>query len=177
MLTWMRRLLIASAGLVLVALLVGPWVLYEVALSNVVGRPSLPSTIPVSSSDAEAVWRKLRERGPVTVEPLSPHGYILALLTKDTLPPGAHVAWWIARNHNRENLKDQRMIWWHLSGAALTVWLTRHWSTDQLVAKAHEIFRSGQPASNPRMQRTRESVADAPLSRAADRERWVSQDA
>jgi len=73
-------------------------------------------------------------------------------LTNDTLPPGAHLAWLVARNHNQERRTDQRMIWWNLSGAALTIWLTRNWTTDQLVAKAHEIIRSSQPASSQRFE-------------------------
>jgi hypothetical protein len=154
-----RRGLIASIGAALVALIFGPWVLYAVALSNVTSRPALPTNGPVAASDAEAVWRKLRERGPIVVEPLSPHRYLLVLLTNDTLPPGAHVAWSVARNHNQERLADQRVIWWNLSGAALTIWLTRNWTTDQLVAKAHEIIRSSQPASSQRFEPTGATVS------------------
>ena len=100
MLFWVRRILLAAAAGALTVILIGPWVLYAVALSNVVGRPSLTDASALSSADAEAVWQ-----GP-------PHD------------------------------------WWHLSGAALTVWLTRNWSTEQLVAKAREIRRSNRPASN-----------------------------
>src|SRR5881628_2957814 len=146
---WVRRILLAAGAGALTVILIGPWVLYAVALSNVVGRPSRTDASALSSADAEAVWRSLREHGPVTVEPLTPHGYLFSLWMENPLPSGAHVAWLVAREHNFNNLKDRRMIWWHLSGAVLTVWLTRNWSTGQLVAKAREIRRSSRPAFNP----------------------------
>jgi hypothetical protein len=34
------------------------------------------------------------------------------------------------------------MIWWHLSGAALTIWVTRNWTTDQIVTAAAAIAGS-----------------------------------
>jgi hypothetical protein len=139
---------LALAILGLAVTLIGPWLLYELALGNVVGRPSSPNTVPVPLVDAQGVWLKLRETGPIEIERLTPHGYALALVTNDRLPSGAHVAWFVARNHNVNNLKNRRMIWWHMSGAALTIWLTRHWSADQLIAKAHELFRTSGAASN-----------------------------
>lgn len=58
---WMRPVLFASATLVLAVVLVGPWLLYELALSNVVGRPSSPITVAVSCLSAEHPgWLDLR---------------------------------------------------------------------------------------------------------------------
>ncbi len=93
---------------------------------------------------AKAIWDQFEESGPVSATPLSPYSYALALATSDRLPPGARIAWFIARNHNAENLKNRHMIWWHTSGMALTIWLTRNWSTDQLIAKAYEISYASQ---------------------------------
>lgn len=142
-----RRLAMMLAGIALVVLLLGPWAIYEIALSNIVTLPSPPSTPPVPAANMETVWRMFKEHGPVEVEPLSPHGYAFALLAHRSLPSGARTAWLVARNHNMANLKDRR--WWHMSGAALTIWLTRHWSTEQLVAEAHRISGARQPKFSP----------------------------
>ena len=115
----MRRTLFGLITSTLALVLIGPWLLYELALSNVVGRPALPATAVVPSR------------------------------TSHVLPAGTHLAWFVARHHNADHLKDRRMIWWHMSGAALTIWLTCHWSTDQLTAKAHQILRSAQTAPTP----------------------------
>jgi len=40
------------------------------------------------------------------------------------------------------------MAMWHLSGAALTIWLTRNWTLDELIAKAVELEAPAAP-SNP----------------------------
>jgi hypothetical protein len=73
------------------------------------------------------------------IDDLSPHSYIWALLSGDSqqLGPGACVAWRIAAPYNVDHLADRRA--WHLSGAALTIWLTRNWTMDELIAKAVEL--------------------------------------
>ena len=145
---WLRRVLLAITTLGLPVALIGPWLLYELGLANVVGRPSLPNSVPASAAQAQAVWRDLREDGPIEVTPLNPYGYVIAVLSQNEPSPGAKVAWFVARNHNLANLSNRRMIWWHLSGASLTIWLTRHWSPDQLIAKAHELSPTVQAPSN-----------------------------
>lgn len=154
MLTIARRLLLALAGITLVLLFLGPWAIYGAGLSNIVALPAPPSTPPVSVADAKTIWSEFKEPGSVSVEPLSPYGYAFALITNHSLPPGPHIAWFVARNHNAGNLENRRMIWWHTSGAALTIWLTRNWSTEQLIAKAHEITHADKPASNPALKPT-----------------------
>jgi len=47
------------------------------------------------------------------------------------------IAWVIARSHNAEHLGNHQ--YWHLSGAALTIWLTRNWTPTELIAKAVEL--------------------------------------
>jgi hypothetical protein len=64
------------------------------------------------------------------------------------VPPGsvasAHddrAIWLIVRQYNSSHLKDRRMGMWHLSGAALTIWLTQHWTTDEAVVGAATAAR------------------------------------
>jgi hypothetical protein len=144
----------------IVALLaLGPWALYEIALSNVEGRPALPATQTLPTEEKQAIWESLKERGPIGIERLTPHAYILMFLEYHEPVPGANVAWFVARDHNSRNLRRRSMGWWHLSGAALTIWLTRNWSTGELLAKVAEIRRERQQPSNSSLQGTRDEAA------------------
>jgi hypothetical protein len=139
---WFRRLLI---GLVVAALIVigaGPWLLYRIGLRLIDGRPGHASHATVAPQDVQDLWRKLRVQQPVRIEPLSPHGFFWAMLSGEPRAPGpaAILAWQIAREHNWDHLADRQA--WHLSGAALTIWLTRNWTENELVAKAVELGRN-----------------------------------
>lgn len=144
---WCRRLLI---GLVVAALTVigaGPWLLYGIGLRSIDGRPDHASQATVAPQDVEALWRKLRIQRPVRIEPLSPYAYLWVILRGEprALAPAAMLAWQIARAHNADHLADHRA--WHLSGAALTIWLTRNWTENELIAKAVELDRSASTAA------------------------------
>lgn len=122
-------------------LLLSPLLLYCVGLKNIDGRPGKPSVSTVQQKEASAVWSMLKESGMVKVTPLNPYLYLKSLIGDRPLPPGAKVAWYVARDYNNRNLKHKRGIWWHVSGAALTIWLTRNWDADELIAKAAEIAK------------------------------------
>jgi hypothetical protein len=80
-----------------------------------------------------------------TTRVLNPWTYAASLVTKNTdfrSDDGSTAAWVIARNYNSSHLKDRRMTFWHLSGAALTIWVSRHWTSDQIVTAAAAITRS-----------------------------------
>jgi hypothetical protein len=123
----------------LASVILGPWIMYGLALNQVVGRPSHASEGKPTAEAAEALWRKLRNPMPIRVEPLSPYLYLWALTYggPSALPPGTRLAWMVAESHNANSLQDRRL--WHPAGAALTIWLTRNWTTDELVAKGVEL--------------------------------------
>jgi hypothetical protein len=121
--------------------LLGPWLLYEAGLQNVEGRPSMSPAAMIGQPDASTIWAELKEIGPIQVEPMTPYSYVKSLIKEEPMSSGANTAWYVARDYNTSNLRNKRMIWWHVSGAALTIWLTRHWSADELLAKAGEIHR------------------------------------
>jgi hypothetical protein len=121
--------------------------MYELGMSNIDGRP-VPPVKAATSAQAESVWLTLKETGPIRVERLNPYGYALDVLTDQPVLPGTRVAWLVARNHNANKLTNSRMLWWHMSGGALTIWLTRNWTADQLLAKAHELLSAQHAASN-----------------------------
>jgi hypothetical protein len=141
----MRRLIL-SIVLVCVGLaLLLPWGLYEVGLTNINGRPVAQTEPPISTQDDELLRRELRARHGISVVPLSPVGYFVGLLManpkESAEESGADAAWLVARDYNASHLKSRRSIWWHLSGAALTIWITRNWTSDQVLSRAGEIAK------------------------------------
>jgi len=47
----------------------------------------------------------------------------------------------VAQHYNARHLADRHSITWHLSGAALTIWITRHWSSDEVLCAAVDALR------------------------------------
>jgi hypothetical protein len=42
----------------------------------------------------------------------------------------------VARQYNATHIQSRRPLLWHLSGAALTIWLTHNWSNEQILCEA-----------------------------------------
>ncbi|WP_068016873.1 hypothetical protein [Rhodoplanes sp. Z2-YC6860] len=135
-------MLVGLVAIVLLAVVAGPWLLYEFGLSKIDGRPGHAVSTAVAPEDVEALIRTLRISRPITIDRLSPYSYIWTLARSDgrMRDHGVRIAWRIARSHNADHLANHSF--WHLSGAALTIWLTRNWTTDELVAKAVELEKA-----------------------------------
>ena len=118
-----------------------PWVLYRVGLSNLSGRPSKPKIEKLDEAKSQKIWKLLNENGPVEFESLTPWHYAFQFigLQKEKMSPGERTAYFVARAYASNNLKNRKMIYWHLSSTSLTIWLTRNWSGDQILSKAFEI--------------------------------------
>jgi hypothetical protein len=98
-------------------------------------RPAAAANV-ATTEQSDRLFKKLKIAQPVHIDILSPYTYVL----QGTRPtPGVRLAWIIARSHNLHHLGDQKMGMWHLSGAALTIWLTRNWTLTELIAKAVEL--------------------------------------
>jgi len=84
----------------------------------------------------DGLFRRLRLPQPVQIDPISPYTYFL----QGAHPSSGHLG---RMDHcrvlQRGTLRDRRMLSWHLSGMALTVWLTRNWTPTELIAKAVEL--------------------------------------
>ena len=131
--------LFAGVLLFTALLVVGlPWALYWVGLSGIRDMPTPPSTI-ASTQDVQKVWQKARGTGEPVIEPISPLGYAHLIYEGKKQKPGLLVTWWVASANNLDHLKYRGMGWWHLSGTALTIWLSRNWSSEQIFSKAVEI--------------------------------------
>jgi hypothetical protein len=136
-----RRIARTVLGMVIsivVLALASPMLLYAVGLHGVAGRPAVPQRL-APTEERLAVWRKARGTGEPALEPVNPYIYISRLAgTPRIQDPGLLVAWWVASEYNLEHQRYKGGLWWHLSGAALMIWLTRHWSIDQLLSKVAE---------------------------------------
>jgi hypothetical protein len=85
----------------------------------------------------------------------------------------------VAMRYNSAHHRNNRMIWWHLSEMSLTLWLTRNWTTDEIVTAAAAIPRSGprqslpingSPLSRSLSPRPAETGRDAPVADSTVRE-------
>ena len=121
---------------------IAPWVLYGVGLRNIEGRPVPPVFASLGVEEEIAVARMVRSRSSrISVEPISPWSYLLGIASADpdALGSGTFAASLVARRYNLTHLETRTTMGWHLSGAALTIWLTRYWTADQVVAAVAQI--------------------------------------
>lgn len=116
-----------------------PWLLYGIGLSNIEGRPTFAVNRVISEEEAQQLWQEMRETEPIQVKKLNPWQYVLFCVQSVERIPSMSVTWSVARDYNHLHLKNRKMLYWHLSGAALSIWLTRNWSTQDILAKAKEI--------------------------------------
>jgi len=132
-----RQVLIVVALIVtpLSAATAAPWLLYWFGLSQIEGRPTAAAHT-ATAEQMDGLFRRLRLPQPVQIDPISPYTYFLQGAHPSS---GTRVAWIIAGSYNAGHLRDRRMLSWHLSGMALTVWLTRNWTPTELIAKAVEL--------------------------------------
>jgi hypothetical protein len=134
-----------SLTAVLLALIaLAPLGLYALGLSNVDGRPLPPASSHLTPADQALPEHAFRAPQPITVERLSPWTYITSILedsNQTAAANGLNAASFVALHYNVRHLKNRRSTWWHLSGAALTIWITRHWTSDQVLSAAAALVR------------------------------------
>lgn len=95
--------------------------------------PAIPETYSPEAI-AEA-WMQCKEALPVEVKATNPWSVAIKLMAGDSFSPspGERAAWRIASNYNAAHRQGGN-TWWHMSGAALTIWITRQWSVEQIGA-------------------------------------------
>lgn len=133
-----------------------PWVVYLGLLSRVEPRPVAPAE-PATPAQVRIVEQYFRGTVPAT-DRSSPPGYLLRLADASRAGEGLELAWLVARAHNAEHLVDRRMVAWHWSGAALTIWLSRNWTRAELIAGAHEIIAAESGSTPPRQRGEAEAL-------------------
>ncbi len=111
-----------------------PGLVYLTGLAKVDGRPAPADPARFSRETIVATWARCGERGPVAVDAVNPWTYATTLLFDPlAITPGSIAAWRIAARHNGKHPMGN-MLSWHTSGAALSVWIRRHWSAEQIGA-------------------------------------------
>lgn len=131
---------ICAIGAILILLALLPGIIYFTGLFYITGRPAFAQTCQLNSAQKLSLWRALGENeNHISVRAMNPWAFA-AKFNSEILSEhyaGERASWFIARNHNMTHLGNR--AWWHVSGAALTIWLTRHWTAEQLLCKANEI--------------------------------------
>ena len=145
----LKKALIALAATGAILLFGLPIGLYVVGISNIRGRPEAPRNTDHLVADTDLLHKEFRSSAPFVLRTLNPWAFtatVLARSPQDTRPGNSDRAvWLIVRSYNSEHLKSRKMAAWHLSGAALTIWVSRNWSAEQVVTAAAAIVRSTYP--------------------------------
>jgi hypothetical protein len=138
------RSLLGLAVAMLVVTLLSPWLIYEVVLLNIDGRPAKPAQMAPAEQQAW-VWQCARGTGELRVGPMNPYGVAARFFTSDFAPlPGETLAYWVSREHIWAQPRHS-MLRWHLSNAALTIWLTRHWTAEELASALVPVVSKSLP--------------------------------
>ncbi len=122
------------AAALMALLLLSPWLLYEWGLQQIEAVPSRPA-LTASAEQQDRVWPHARASGPQQVEKLNPYGYVWHMFELPR-PAGERVAAWVARDHLLQRAGPRRHLTRQFAEAALMIWLTRHWTTEELVTAA-----------------------------------------
>jgi hypothetical protein len=129
--------------------------LYWLGLNNIDGRPTPPNRLADLGADSLLLQRNLRMQGPIVIHALNPWTFFRETLFEIGMrSPSAHersmrAVAIIAMRYNSTHLRNHQMIWWHLSEMSMTIWLTRNWTTAEIVTAAAAIPRSGLRRSLP----------------------------
>jgi hypothetical protein len=157
-LLWLCRVVALTCGTLALLVLLLPLGLYALGLNNVEGRPLPSPAHTLTVEDRTLLEDTFRVTQPLSVEPLSPWGYYAVLILTDSRPStaaiGANAASLVALHYNAHHLRNLRAIWWHLSGAALTIWITRHWTSDEVLSAAAVLVRQA-PAHGSELKHAR----------------------
>jgi hypothetical protein len=131
----LRRFFIGVLCVVAVFAAAGPWCLYWLGLHGAEGKPVAPVVLASRDVQLEA-WRRVRGSGIPTIVPLNPYTYTSVNGAPGPQEASTLIAWHVASDHMLQHRKYKSMLWWHFSGAALTIWLTRNWTVEQLLTEA-----------------------------------------
>lgn len=139
-----RRLIVVASCAAASIVLAAPLALYGAGLSGVEGRPQKPLRL-ASAAQQELVWRRARGEGAPRIDTMNPYSLAIRLLAapEARTPPGELLTWWVASSYLLEHKRYKGMGWWHLSGAALAIWLSRNWTSEEILSAALQSLEHG----------------------------------
>ena len=131
----LRRLIISMLLLAFLLAAAFPGVIYVVGIARVDGRPTPADPHSYSQEAINLAWTQCNEALPVAVEANNPWKVASKFLFGNPMrtTPGERAAWKIASNYNAAHRMGNN-TWWHTSGVALTIWITRQWSAQEIGA-------------------------------------------
>jgi hypothetical protein len=141
--TPLGKIVLGSLGAAALLAFSVPLGLYGLGLSNIDGRPTPPIQTNDLAADTALLQRTLRSEAPVEAQVLNPWTFVgeLRYAKGSTLDNGSRAVWIVVGHYDASHLKNHAMMWWHLSGAALMIWVTRNWTTEEIVTAAAAIVR------------------------------------
>jgi hypothetical protein len=126
-----------------VMVLVLPLVVYEFSLAQVTDRPAF-AIRDYSPDERQNFQARLKVRAVDAYQASNPYLYLYEFVRSGQEEGGSRslvLAWLVARDHNSRNRDPEKSNrWWHLSGAALTIWITRNWTEQQVLNKLIELY-------------------------------------
>ncbi|WP_313704982.1 hypothetical protein [Massilia sp.] len=93
----------------------------------------------LASQEQQAlVWQQARGEGTPHITSMTPYSFAAKMLskTRGRTHPGELVVWWVASDYLLKHRRYQGNSWWHLSGAALTIWLSQNWTKEEVLSAA-----------------------------------------
>lgn len=138
-----RRFIVIASCVMFALLLTIPLALYGLGLNGVDGRPQKPERLaPLAQQNV--VWQQLHGSGRPHVSQDDPYSYVgsLLFLQPEQTSSSRRVCWWVAREYLQTHRRHKGMGSWHLSGAALSIWLSRNWTSEEILSRAAQLQRS-----------------------------------
>src|SRR5262245_42015583 len=136
----MRRVMLLAGVAVGLIVIGSPYLVYWVTLATLPGYPEAPEPLASVGSAELSVWAEYSGHTPMALRPISPFQFVALLITCEDVRrcqdvyPGLRVAGAVARAYLQRQ-EPTRPIWWHLRSASLGIWLTQHWTAEQLLAQ------------------------------------------
>lgn len=139
---WLAAALLALLGLVFGL----PWALYGLGLRSIAALPEPPATLR-PAGELREVWQRAGIPGEPVGAVLDPVSYLASASVQARPPAITAFAWRVASDHlAREPGSGRGPLQQHLAGAALTIWLTRHWTAEALLSRVVELEAAGRSA-------------------------------
>lgn len=137
------RLAIALVGLVLLVALALLWLIYWNGITNFKSMPDFSGLPVLTAPQRDVVLAEFKLTETPVVASQTPYARLLHFYWAQDRSwwqsPEARterLVSWVASCHAQDNLIKTRIMMWHISGAAMSVWLHNNATSEQILAKA-----------------------------------------